>query len=406
MASVKLILRKDKVNKKSGKAPIYIRIIKNRKAHFVSIGVKVEPKFWNESEMTVKKGAKNYQQLNAYISKKRADAEGTALTAETSTRHMTTRKIKDEIIGKKPEYFFGYTSKRLENLKSTISISTYRSYKSFYKKLYEYNNNQELTFQDIDIQFIQKYEDYLIQEKGNSIASAKASIQFISTFFKKAIKEGIITAADTPFYQFDFNAPKKSKTYLNETQFEDLISYKKKTRKHTELFKDMFIFSCFAGGLRFFDVMELKWTHYNPKEQRITKIIHKTGRKHQFKLPTIAITILKKYTIKNGKNDDFIFPLLDNNFDYEVNEARLYTQVNTWNGECNKELKLIGTELDFPFKMTFHTSRHTFATRALNKGMRIEHVSKIMDHSDIQITQVYAKIVNEELDKAMEVLNE
>ncbi|MDD4214814.1 MAG: tyrosine-type recombinase/integrase, partial [Bacteroidales bacterium] len=55
--------------------------------------------------------------------------------------------------------------------------------------------------------------------------------------------------------------------------------------------------------------------------------------------------------------------------------------------------------------LSFHTSRHTFATRALRKGIRIEYVSKLLGHASIKETQVYAKIVNEELDKAMEVFD-
>ena len=62
----------------------------------------------------------------------------------------------------------------------------------------------------------------------------------------------------------------------------------------------------------------------------------------------------------------------------------------------------IGKKLELPFSLSFHLSRHTFATNALNNGMRIEHVSKLMGHQDIRTTQVYAKILNEELDKAVD----
>ncbi|POY34667.1 hypothetical protein C3K47_19150 [Solitalea longa] len=54
-------------------------------------------------------------------------------------------------------------------------------------------------------------------------------------------------------------------------------------------------------------------------------------------------------------------------------------------------------------KLHLHLS--DIATLALRKGMRIEYVSKLMGHSDITTTQIYAKIMNEELDKAMEVFN-
>jgi len=62
--------------------------------------------------------------------------------------------------------------------------------------------------------------------------------------------------------------------------------------------------------------------------------------------------------------------------------------------------------INLPFKLTFHSSRHTFATIALKKGMRIEYVSKILDHTNISTTQIYAKIINKELDKAMEIMND
>jgi integrase/recombinase XerD len=59
-------------------------------------------------------------------------------------------------------------------------------------------------------------------------------------------------------------------------------------------------------------------------------------------------------------------------------------------------------KMKLPFDLSFHLSRHSFTTNALNNGMRIDHVSKLMDHRDISTTQVYAKITSEELDKAVD----
>jgi integrase/recombinase XerD len=58
--------------------------------------------------------------------------------------------------------------------------------------------------------------------------------------------------------------------------------------------------------------------------------------------------------------------------------------------------------MKLPFDLSFHLSRHSFATNALNNGMRIDHVSKLMNHRDISTTQVYAKITSEELDKTVD----
>ena len=68
----------------------------------------------------------------------------------------------------------------------------------------------------------------------------------------------------------------------------------------------------------------------------------------------------------------------------------------------NFQLNQMGKKMKLPFPLSFHLSRHSFATNALNNGMRIEHVSKLMDHQDISTTQIYAKIISEELDKAVD----
>lgn len=72
----------------------------------------------------------------------------------------------------------------------------------------------------------------------------------------------------------------------------------------------------------------------------------------------------------------------------------------------NKGLKILASETGIEKPLSFHISRHTWATRALRKGISIDKVSKIMGHAAIHETQIYAKIVNEELDKAMDIFND
>ncbi len=96
--------------------------------------------------------------------------------------------------------------------------------------------------------------------------------------------------------------------------------------------------------------------------------------------------------LKNGLNDNDLRLM-----DKEISGATAY---------INKNLKTIAEGIELGKHVSFHISRHTFATRALRKGISIDKVSKLMGHSAIRETQVYAKIVNEELDKAMEVFND
>jgi site-specific recombinase XerD len=71
----------------------------------------------------------------------------------------------------------------------------------------------------------------------------------------------------------------------------------------------------------------------------------------------------------------------------------------------NKDLRKLPSLAGIDKKVTFHTARHSWAIRALQKGMRIEYVSKILGHASVKQTEVYAREIEEELDKAIEVFN-
>ncbi|MBC7747870.1 MAG: tyrosine-type recombinase/integrase, partial [Methylotenera sp.] len=71
----------------------------------------------------------------------------------------------------------------------------------------------------------------------------------------------------------------------------------------------------------------------------------------------------------------------------------------------NKNLKFITKRAKVEKSISFHISRHTWATRALRLRVPIEIVSKILGHANIRETMIYAKIVNAEMDKAMDLFN-
>jgi site-specific recombinase XerD len=194
----------------------------------------------------------------------------------------------------------------------------------------------------------------------------------------------------------------EKRVFLNKEQIEKLTNLDLKEGKKADLWRDLFIFSIYAGGLRFSDVIELQYSNYDEEEQRIKKVIRKTGRSHQFKIGKVAIDILNKYIKKGVQHDDYIFPIITDKKMYNTNEETRYFISSRENHSANFQLNRMGTMLKLPFSLSFHLSRHSFATNALNNGMRIEHVSKLMDHTNISTTQIYAKIISEELDKAVD----
>ena len=406
MATVKIIIREDRIKLKNGEAPLFLRIIKNRKIKYISLGISVKPEDWNYDKMRVRKRVKNYQVINTLISNKIADAENIILKTDLSKKPNSVLDLKNKVSGNDELLFLDYWYSQKDLMSKNRKIDTIKSYESTINVLEEYLNDKPLYFKDIDVEFIKKYEKYLYDVRDNSTNSVKNKFKIIKLLFTQAINDGKVDANYYPFNKYRLKTSPSTRSYLNNEQFDSLLSYEVKKNMREELFYDMYIFSAYAGGLRFADVIDLKWSDYNKLNHRISKLIRKTGRMHRFMLPKKAIEILNKYKNEDSKNNDYVFPLLNNNYDYKLNPEIFFKEKSSWNALGNKILRNIGKKLEFPFSLTFHTSRHTFATRALNKGMRIEHVSKLLDHNNIKITQIYAKIMDEELDKAVSILDD
>lgn len=401
MASVKIVLRKNKIDK-AGNAPLYLRVIKDRKTKFISLGIKIKPNEWDEAKQTVKKNYSNSTRLNKYLSQKVADAQGQIADLETKNQSTSARKLKEAIKGKPMVNFFDYSYERCEKIKNTIAYSTYTNYKNYLKKFEKFIGHRDLMFDDITVTTLKNYAGYCSNTLGNNNTTINFSLKILNLMFKEAQREDLISSGHFPFSKFNVKKSKSTKRYLNQEQFEAFLNLEVSNKTKAQLIKDMFVFSVFAGGLRFGDVIELKWDNYNSKENRITKIIRKTGRQHTIKIGQKAIDILEKYKTKESKGNDIIFPFANINDAYFTDREHRDVVTRQAVALSGMYLTKMGKRLELPFSLTFHISRHTFATRALNNGMRIEHVSKLMDHTDIGITQVYAKIVSSELDKAVD----
>jgi site-specific recombinase XerD len=403
MASVKIILRQDKKNAQN-EAPLYLRIIKDRKAQFISLNFRVNIDDWNDEKSLVKKSNSNYMQWNSFLQEKKSNALNSALEMEKKNKNISTRKIKENVMGKAPLNFFIYTRASLEKMKSSVSYSTYEQYGYLLNSFQEFVGHTDLFFDEITHTLLKDYESHLTKTKKVNMVTVRDKMKIIKIMFMRAINEDKITYDIFPFNKYKVKVPVVKKNFLSEEQLEKLMNLNFKEKSLSGKYRDMFVFSCYAGGLRFSDLAELKWQHFDEKEQRLSKTIIKTNRPHSFKLPSAAIDIINKYNGCEHKPSDYIFGVIGNNTPFTREDNSFYLQKQYRLSYAEGLLRKIGDDLNLPFRMTFHVARHTFATRALNRGMRIEHVSKIMDHSSIVVTQIYAKIISEELDKAMEVL--
>ena len=156
MPTVKIILKSEKANKK-GEVPVYLRIIKDRKAKFISLGISIHPKHWNEEDKCVRKSHTNSTRLNNFLTHKIAEAQDITLEMVTASKHVPPKSIKQAILGKTTESFIPFAERYVTNLEKKGKIGTYDKFNAVTSKLKAYIGTQDFTFDDINIHFLKKY---------------------------------------------------------------------------------------------------------------------------------------------------------------------------------------------------------------------------------------------------------
>jgi integrase len=407
MASITIVFRKDKLNKKS-EGPIHFRIIKDRKTSYIATGYSVLESEWDDTNKKIKSVGKGRDhketvaKMNAMISKRYSDIQKEVIDLETAKRHVTSKQVKDIVFGKKPQDFYAFAKTVVDSYKTDNKPGTYSRTSSVITKMEEYAPN--LSFHDITPKFLSEYEHHLKTKKNpNSTNTIHANFKFIRLVFNKAFELDLIEHTLNPFLKYKMKMEKTQRDYLTEKELENFYKVSTEVGTRMDLHKDMFVFASYTGGLRVSDMLQLQWKHFDGTNINFT--IKKTNNQLSIKVPNKALEILKKYKKEDSNGNDYIFDMLPPDT-FKLTAKEIDDAISSATAYINKNLKLIAKKAEIDKKISFHISRHTWATRALRKGISIDKVSKLMGHAAIKETQVYAKIVNSELDKAMDAFND
>ncbi|MBD5375509.1 MAG: site-specific integrase [Bacteroides sp.] len=192
---------------------------------------------------------------------------------------------------------------------------------------------------------------------------------------------------------------------LTKEQLAKLVEfYNSDTEPRRKEFIEMFLFAFHACGLRIVDVMTLQWNHIDFEKRELSKVLIKTSKRHKIPLTEPALRILRKWQAM-GRRKKYVFDLVKD--ELSLNDAdSLYRARNTATKCVNQSLRVVGERLNFPFPLSFHTARHTFAVLAINDGLTMTVVSRLLGHSSTDITEkVYARLLPQTLTAQVEKLN-
>jgi site-specific recombinase XerD len=399
MASVKLILNHHKTNSK-GEVPLYIRIIQNRKPKYISLGISVIPeKHWDFKTQQVKRPFPNTGRTNNYIARRMAEAQDTALKLQNESRHVSSRAIKEKLVGRPPESFIGYSEKQIERLEISDQIRTAIRYKSVTNKLKVYLKKKEFTFDDFTVTFLYDYEAYL-RSLGNKTNTIHSNLKTLRAILYKAIREDVFAQEKNPFFKFKLKSAPTQKERLSLDEIELLHKVELPEGINAWHVRYAFLLSFYCAGIRIGDLIQLKWS--NISGDFLSYSMDKTESYRKIKLIRQAKEILNLYKEGGTPNNHFIFPFLKNDVDYSSREF-LMNQLGAKTAKINYHLKHIAQKAGIDKRLTSHIARHSFADIARKKGVSVYDISKALGHTNISITQSYlASFDDGSLESAME----
>lgn len=192
---------------------------------------------------------------------------------------------------------------------------------------------------------------------------------------------------------------------LTKKQMSALLEYYKTCQEpRRREFIEMFFFAFHACGLRVVDVMTLQWKHIDFTRCELRKIMIKTNKRHVIPLTEPALHILQQWQEKR-EGCKYVFNLVKESLDLDDAEA-LYKARNNATKCINQSLAVVGEQIGLPFSLSMHVARHSFAVFALNKGLSMSVVSRLLGHGSTDVTEkVYAKFLPETLSAEIAKLN-
>jgi integrase/recombinase XerD len=402
MATIRAVLKKNK-KKTNGLIPIYLRIIEGEKNTFKSIGIDVPLDAWDEKNQKVRSKHPNSGRMNQMIAKKISEFEDLRLQLD-GTRGLgkAVKSISKKQISDNRLSFSIFFKEYVDQQKIDKKFGTHKKVESVLKKFNDYNVQKDVKFSDFTLDYLKTYENYL-RSLGNTTNTIHANLKVFRMLFNKAVELDIIPIQNNPFGKHKLKTEKVEKSFLTQDEVNKIDALLVTKGSKMEAHKDMFVFACYAGGIRISDLLQLRIERYDRTTKVISFFVHKTKNDHTIKLPKRAVQIIESY-IPNGKTSGYIFGLLDESV-FNASEDLLLTKISSATAHANKNLKTIKEKAGIEKSGGFHSSRHTFGTLAVSNGIGIQMISKIMVHSNLTTTLGYAKIIDAQMYSEMDKMD-
>lgn len=383
---------------KQNETLIYARVTVNQQRVSISTKRKISLDLWNSKMQKAKGNSIEARQVNQYLSQIKAQLFQCYQDLKFKGELITAKLIKANYLGE------GENSKTLQNLleyhskktKGTLAIGTIRNFRvteGYLNKFLEREfKTNDIFLNKLDYKFICDFANFLqcFWPKGHLRAMSNNTVMKHIQRFRKIVTLGyhIEWLDRDPFVRWKPTYEKRERPFLTDNELSNLETYHFHLER-LERVRDLFVFSCYTG-ISYADIMSLTRSNILKGIDGNDWIFtDRQKTKTPVKVPLLqkAKMLIEKY--KNHpitQITETLFPVITNE-------------------KVNLYLKEIAYSCGITKNLTFHMARHTFATTVtLSNGVPIETVSKLLGHSRIASTQIYARVVERKVSVDMQKL--
>ena len=364
-------------------------------AEWEQIGTKasVNPDIWNPETGRADGRSENAVTVNRAIDELTREITNHYIHIKKSLGFVTAELVKNAVkgIGQKPVTLLALFREHNEEFKKRIGVDrikeTYDSYQRSYKHLaafiQEKKGVEDITLRSLDKVFYDDFEIFLQTDCKMKPKTVHEHLYRLKKMTMRAVSQG--TLRRDPYCRLHPELPKRKSRHLKLEDLKTLMSTQI-DKPNLQRVRDWFIFSTFTG-LAYADLKRLSVNDITQAEDG-SWWIHikrqKTDTPSVIKLLDVPLRIIEKY--KHERQGDKVFNLYTR--EYLIRLTR----------ELGEE---------YGFYLTFHKARHNFGTHmTLSLGVPLETVSKMMGHTNITTTQIYAQVTDKKVDEDMKRLKE
>ena len=394
---IQFVIRLPK-QQKSDQATVFARISVNGRRCEISLKKKVNPQNWDDAKGKARGTKDEIRKLNEHIERVRTLIADGYHQLVQQKKVITVDAVKSLFVGaedneitliKLGEY---HNTEMKDKLADGTMKNYYTTQKYIAKFLKDKYHRNDISLAELNYKFILDFETFLSKHQPKDHQKPLHNNGIMKHIERLCKMVNMAITMDwlekDPFSKYKQHFDKVERFYLTKEELSS-IEKKKFTIERLQVVKDLFLFSCYTG-LAYIDTMNLTAGNIvkgiGGNDWLITSR-QKTDTDVRIPLLPQAEELIKKY----------------HNHPKAVNYGTLFPVIS--NQKMNAYLKEIADLCNINKAITFHIARHTFATTVtLSNGVPIESVSKMLGHTTIRSTQVYAKVVEQELSEDMQNL--